>query len=270
MKILLSLLVICTGACFAAQQPAPSKSGQPPAKHVPQAKTRQEFTDYNTAYAIAGGAAMEKAADDFAAKYPASELTSYLYAKALHEYQGENNPVKMLGTGQKILQLDPDNSIALVLSATVLADQLADGDADRGQKIADIKKYVARALQTMDSAFVPPANATPEQITTYKKTLQSMAHSALGIMDLKSSDDAGAEKELQLAADLNTSQPDPYIWYHMALAQDHQKKYNEALVSVNRALQVVGGNSDLGELAKGEQRRLLTLTGGSTPAPVPK
>jgi tetratricopeptide (TPR) repeat protein len=249
-----------------AQQPSGvgNKQAQPAGKHVPQAKTHPEFNDYNTAYAITGGTASEKAADDFAAKYPDSELKPFLYSKAMHEYQNENNPAKMLSVGEKVLQLDPDNSIALVLTATVLADSLSDADTDRQAKIARVRKNASHALATVDSSFVPPANATPEQVTAYKSTLQSMAHSALGIVALKTADDAAAEKELKLSADLNQSQPDPYIWYHLALAQDHQKKYSEALASINRALQVMGANTDLGNLAKSEQSRLLTLTGGAS------
>jgi tetratricopeptide (TPR) repeat protein len=264
------LLIFCwLSATLMAQQPSGggSKQAQPAGKHVPQAKTHPEFNDYNTAYAIAGGTASEKAADDFAAKYPDSELKSFLYSKAMHEYQNENNPAKMLSVGEKVLQLDPDNSIALVLTATVLADSLGDADIDRQAKIARVRKNASHALDTVDSGFVPPANATPEQVTAYKSTLQSMAHSALGIVALKTADDVAAEKELKLSADLNQSQPDPYIWYHLALAQDHQKKYSEALASINRALQVMGANADLGNLARGEQSRLLTLTGGASSSP---
>jgi tetratricopeptide (TPR) repeat protein len=240
-----------------------------PAKRPPQAKTQQEYADYNTAYAITGGDAMEKAANDFAVKYPASELRSLLYSKAMHDYQNENNPAKMLATGKKVLALDPDNSIALVLTANVLADSLSDADQDREQKITEIKNNSSHALQTIDSAFVPPAQATPEQIAEYKSTLQSMAHSALGIMELKNGDDAGAEKDLKTAAELNKTQPDPYIWYHLALAQDHQKKYTEALASVDQALHYTGSNPDLGRLAAGERERLAKLTGGSS-APQPQ
>jgi tetratricopeptide (TPR) repeat protein len=267
----LLLLLSCFCAALTVQQPAGGngKLAQPAGKHVPQAKTHPEFNDYNAAYATAGGAAAEKAADEFAAKYPASELKAFLYAKAMHEYQNENNPAKMLSVGEKVLQLDPDNSIALVLTSTVLADSLNDADTDRQAKIARARKNATHALETVDSAFVPPANATPEQVTAYKSTLQSMAHSALGIVALKTGDDATAENELKLSTNLNVSQPDPYLWYHLALAQDHQKKYPEALVSINHALQVIGGNADLGELAKGEQKRLLTLTGGSAPSPAP-
>jgi tetratricopeptide (TPR) repeat protein len=264
------LVILCwLSATLMAQQPtgSNSKQAQPAGKRVPQAKTHPEFNDYNVAYAIAGGAASEKAADDFSAKYPDSELRSFLYSKAMHEYQNENNSEKMLSVGEKVLRLDPDNSIALVLTATVLADSLSEADTDRQAKIARVRKNASHALDTVDSGFVPPANATPEQVTAYKSTLQSMAHSALGIVALKTADDVGAEKELKLSADLNQSQPDPYIWYHLALAQDQQKKYPEALASINRALQVIGANADLGNLARGEQTRLLTLTGGALSLP---
>jgi tetratricopeptide (TPR) repeat protein len=269
---LLFFALVFLGARLVAQSTPPTggAQSQTASRRPPQAKTQQEFKDYNTAYAISGGAEMEKAANDFALKYPESELRPYLYAKAMHEYQNENNPARMLATGEKVLQVDPDNSVALVLTATVLADTLNDGDQDRQQKIDEIKKNSGRALQTMDSAFVSPANASPEQITAYKSTLQSMAHSALGIMALKSADDASAEKELKAAAVLNSAAPDPYVWYHLALAQDHQKKYDEALVSINQALQHTASNADLGRLAQGERERLLVLTKtGSAPQPQP-
>jgi tetratricopeptide (TPR) repeat protein len=258
-KFILGVLLAVAALASAAQQPTATPA-QAAGRRVPEAKTRQEFNDYNTAYALSGGTQMEKAADDFAAKYPSSELKSYLYAKALHEYQNENNPAKMLGVSRKVLQLDPDNTIALVLTATVLADGLEEKDADREQKIAEIKKDSMHALETVDSAFTPPANATPVQVTAYKKTLQSMAHSALGITALKTDDNKTAEQELKLAADLNAAQPDPYIWYHLALAQDHLEKFPEALVSINKALDSAG-NSDLADLVRNERKRLLMKNG---------
>jgi tetratricopeptide (TPR) repeat protein len=261
-RAILGVLFAACGFAALAQQPAatPAKPAQTTVRRVPEAKTRQEFNDYNAAYALSGGAQMEKAADDFAAKYPSSELKSYLYAKALHEYQGENNPARMLAMGKKVLQLDPDNTIALVLTATVLADGLDEKDPDRQEKIAEIRKDTLHALDTIDSAFTPPANATPEQVTAYKKTLQSMAHSALGITALKTDDNKTAEQELKLAADLNVSQPDPYIWYHLALSQDHLEKYPEALASINKALDYAG-NSDLADMARNERKRLLMKNG---------
>jgi tetratricopeptide (TPR) repeat protein len=280
------MMLAVNGAGLRAQQPPPAAPSNAPApaspKRPPQAKTQAEYADYNAARALAGGAAEEKAADDFAAKYPASELRVYLYLKALHDYQTENNPAKMLAMGEKVLSLDPDNSIALVSTATVLADSLSDADLDREQKIAEIRRNSRHALETVDSSFVAPPNATGEMIAGYKSTLKSMAHSALGIMELKTADDAAAEQDLRVAADLNRTQPDPYIWYHLALAQDHlatamtepqqrKKKYGEALASVNQALQYIGANPDLGKLAQGERERLeqLMARAGSAAPPTP-
>lgn len=204
---------------------------------------------------------MEKVAGEFASKYQQSELRVFLYSKAMHEYQNENNPDKILEMGEKVLSLDPDHSIALVLTATVLADSLSDTEKDRVEKIAKIREKSNHALVTMDSAFVPPSGATPEQIVNYKNTLGSMARSALGIMELKTGDDAAAEKDLQSAAALNTAEPDPYIWYHLALARDHLKKYADALAAVERALQYASSNPDLARLAQGERERLVKLAG---------
>jgi tetratricopeptide (TPR) repeat protein len=254
----------------AQQPPTPTGTPAPTVRRPPQARTQPEFNDYNTAYAVAGGAAMEKAANDFAEKYPSSELRSLLYGKAMHEYQTENNPDKMLTMGQKVLTLDPDNSVALVLTATVLSDGLSDTQQDRAQKIAEIKKNAQRALDTVDVALTPPQGASPEQVAAYKNTLRSMARSALGITALKTGDNPGAEKELRIAAELSQAQPDPFVWYHLALAQDHQGKYPEALVSVNQALQYIGSNPDLGKLATGERERLLQLTAAPSGIPQPQ
>lgn len=271
-KLLTAITLILTlTAALAAQQTASQgkTTQQSPARRPPQAKTRAEFSDYNSANAITGGAASEKAANDFAAKYPDSELRSILYSRAMHEYQRENNPGKMLAMGQKILTIDPDNSVALVLTATVLSDNLSDADQDREQKIAEIRKNANRALETVDAYFTPPAGTAPEQTEAYKKMLRSMAHSALGITDLKLGDNAGAEKELQAAADLGKVQPDPYVWYHLALAQDRQNKYAEALATAEQALQLSQPGSDLAKLAAGERDRLQKLTGTAPPAQQP-
>jgi tetratricopeptide (TPR) repeat protein len=256
-KPLLTLMMaLALAPTLAAQKPSPT-----PGKRPPQAKTHEEFADYNAAYAVSGGAAAEKAANDFAAKYPASELRSILYNKALHDYQSENNAAKMLAMGEKVLALDPDNSVALVVTATVLSDSLNDADQDRQQKVARIRKNVERALETLESSFAAPAGTTPEQLTAYKNTLRSMAHSALGITELKTGNDAGAEKELRLSADLGKDQPDPYVWYHLALSQDHQEKFQEALVSVEQAIKYSQPGSDLAKLAAGERDRLQKMTG---------
>jgi tetratricopeptide (TPR) repeat protein len=233
---------------------------------TPQARSQQEHDDFVAAYAIKGAAAAEKATEDFAAKYPDSALRRYLYSNTMNTYQNENNRAKMLAMGEKVLALDPDDALALVLTATALADDLGEGDRDREKKIDTIRKNASHAIQKLTTGFVPPTAVVPRQAEVYSTTLQSMAYSALGIMKLKTRDDEGAEKDLKTAAELEKVRPDPYIWYHLALAQDHRKKYVAALTSVEQALQLSSSNPELQRMAEVEHERLTTLTRNARPA----
>ena len=62
-----------TGGQTAAAAPAAAQGKRPP-----QAKTQPEFEAYKAAAALTDPAAQEKAADDFSAKFPDSELRAVL------------------------------------------------------------------------------------------------------------------------------------------------------------------------------------------------
>jgi hypothetical protein len=75
----------------AAAQKAPTgqAAGQaeaPAGKRPPQAKTQPEFDAYKAAAALTDPAAQEKAAADFATKFPDSELRQLLYTQVMHRY----------------------------------------------------------------------------------------------------------------------------------------------------------------------------------------
>ena len=68
----------------ASQTPPAGQAAAPAGKRPPQAKTQPEFDAYKAAVAITDPAAQEKAADDFATKFPDSELRPLLYKAVLH------------------------------------------------------------------------------------------------------------------------------------------------------------------------------------------
>lgn len=239
---------------------ATTQSGSQPdsASRRPLARSEQERTDFNAAYALTGAAREEAAAIDFSNRYPTSELRRYLYSSAMLQYQKENNPTKMLAMSERVLALDPDNPLALVLTATALADSLGDHDRDKDKKINAIKHSASRAIQAAEADYSEPSGGA----AVYKTTLQSMAYSALGIMKLKTGDDAGAEKDLKVATELAKFRPDGHTWYHLALAQDHRKKYAAALGSIQQALQLASSDPELQKLAEVEHERLAALARG--------
>lgn len=256
-------LFVIPGKGLAASPITQSDSKQDPAHARPLARSEQERTDFNTAYALTGAATEESAAIDFGNKYPTSELRRYLYSSAMLQYQRENNPAKMLAMGERVLALDPDNPLALVLTATALADSLGDHDRDRDRKVSTIKHNASHAIQAAEAGYSEQSGG----VAAYKTTLQSMAYSALGIMKLKTGDDSGAEKDLKMATELAKFRPDGHTWYHLALAQDHRKKYAAALTSVEQALQLASSDPELQKLAEVEHERLTGLARGPRNGP---
>src|SRR5271155_520335 len=86
-------MAFCAASAQTASQPAqqtppaPAAQGAPAAKRPPQAKTQPEFDAYKTAAANTDPAALEKASEDFATKFPESELRVLLYKNAMRAFQ---------------------------------------------------------------------------------------------------------------------------------------------------------------------------------------
>ena len=108
------------------RQPRRTNGARLRGKRPPQAKTQPEFEAYKAAIALTDPAAQEKAADDFAAKFPDSELRVMLYKSAMQKYQQANNADKMMDMAKKALSFDPDDPEALVGVAQVLAERTRD------------------------------------------------------------------------------------------------------------------------------------------------
>ena len=146
------IAAVSFGQSKPATQTAPAGQAAAPAgKRPPQAKTQPEFDAYKAAAAITDPAAQEKAADDFAAKFPDSELRPLLYKSVLHAYQQANNGDKMLAMSQKVLTFDPDDPEALLGVAQVLAERTRETDVDKDQRLAEARKDAQRALVTVDT-----------------------------------------------------------------------------------------------------------------------
>ena len=242
----------------------------PPAKLPPQAKTQAEFDAYQAAIKNAADpAAMEKASDDFAAKFPDSELRVLLYRVAMHAEQGANNAEKMSETAQKILKIDPDDPEALIGAAEVIAERTRDTDLDRDQRYAEAQKDSQHALQTIDTDAQIPAGTPQEKVDAYKGFLRSSAYSILGTIAFNEKNYVEAEEQFRKSIDAFPSQPDPVVVLRLAIALDNQGKYPDALKEANRAVELTQENTQAGTLARRERDRLVQLTGGS-PAPVPK
>jgi len=256
-----------------AAQPA-GQAAAPAGKRPPAAKTQPEFEAYKAAVAQTDAAAVEKAADDFAAKFPDSELRAMLYTSAMQRYQQANNTDKMMDMGRKILAIDPDDPTALIGVAQGLAERTRDTDLDKDQRVAEAKKNAEHALVTIDTD-VPTSGYPPEQLAAFKSFLRSEAYLILGTLSFKASNWPDAELNLRKSIDALPQQPDTVGVFRLAVALDMQNKLPEAMKYADQAVELTKDRPDsgVGKAARDEKDRLTKLSGGTAPGqttPPPK
>ncbi len=276
---ILSAVVVMAGGCLGQQAATAPQASTPPkaataaappqGKRPPQAKTQPEFDAYQAAAANTDPAALEKAADDFATKFPDSELRTLLYRNAMRAYQNANNGDKMLDVGRKILKIDPDDPEALIGVAEVLTERTRDTDLDKDQRYDEAMKAAQRSIQTVETDIIIPAGTSQEKVDEYKGSLKSTAYSIIGAIQLNSGQYADAEANFHKSLDAFPSSPDPVVVLRLAIALDKQNKYPDALKQANRAVELTQDNTSSGILARRERDRLVQLTGGTVPSSAP-
>ena len=283
-SVLISVVCFGQNSGTGLQNQAPTQSStaapanaNPPTKAkkpLPQAKTQEEYGAYQAATGLTDIAAARAAADDFTAKFPQSELRTVLYSQLLQKYDSANQPDNVISTGRKILAIEPENTLALIMVSTALAQSTRESDLDRDQKYTEAIKEAQTAIQTIDTGLVSPPTLTPEQLASAKKQLISMANSSLGFVEMNRKNFGLSEQYFKEAIN-NQTQPDAVNYLRLALAQDDQKKYNEALKNVSKAIQIAESqnNQEIAGIAKNEKDRLTKLASSApaakhaTPAP---
>jgi len=248
----------------AAQSAPAGQTVAPAGKRPPQAKTQPEFDAYKAAAALTDAAAQEKAAADFATKFPESELRPLLYKAVLHSYQQVNNADKMMEMGQKILTYDADDPEALLGVAQVLAERTHDTDLDKDQRLAEARKDAQRALLTVETD-VPASGYPPEQLNAFKAFLRSDAYAIIGTLDFNAKAWAEAETNLRKSIEAFPQQVDPIAVFRLSVSLDMQNKYPEALKYANQAVDMTKEGTGAGDAARKEKDRLTQLSSGGAP-----
>jgi len=281
MKTAAVLVIVLVASLMAAQvqssasapaststpQAGTQNTGRPPV----QTKTREEYKAYQAAAANGQSPdAMEKAADDFAAKFPNSDVRVLLYRAAMSSYQNAGNPQKMMDMGLKVLAINKDDPEALIGIAEILEERTGPTDLDRQQRSEQVIEYATHALKTLDTDLVVPAGTSADRVDAYKKYLRSTALAIIGTIYYKQEHYPEAEAKLRNALDADAANPDPVVILRLALALHQQKKYADALEQANRAIELTQESTDLGQTARNERDRLLEQSGGSArPATTP-
>lgn len=273
--IVIAALLVAGVATAQTNAPNPTPQAGTPAAtapvgpHQPQAKSKEEFEAYNLAATKTDPAQMEAAAEEFAQKYPASELRELLYVRAMNLYQQQNSATKVIAMGRKAIAITPTDPIPLIAVASALVLDTRDNDLDKESRLAEAAKDAQAGLDNVDTGLQVPPNAPADRVALAKANLRSIAYDTLGVIAMNKKDYAAAEQNFQKAADLMKDQPDAVVYLRLSVAQDNEKKYEQALESANKAAQYAQEGSMEKNMAKQQQDRLQKLIAETKPAPAP-
>jgi tetratricopeptide (TPR) repeat protein len=285
MKLKLTLAAFGLAATLAAQTapaPAPQKPATPPqtptaapdsamgapkTQKAPEAKSQAEFDEYQKVAAVTDPAAGETAADEFAKKYPDSELRAAAYGQVLQKAYESGNSQRVIAVGRKALAVDPEAPMTLVVTGTAIAESTKDTDLDAEQKNTEAAGYLDKAVKNIET-MLPQPNVTPEQFAQLQSVLRNMAYAAKGYMDMNKKNYAAAEVNFQKAIEAIPQQPDATLYLRLAVVQDNQRKYAPAFANANKAIQLAQeqNNTVVLNIARSERDRLQKLMGASKPA----
>ena len=149
---------------------------------------------YQEAFAMTDPDKLEAAADDFATKYPNSQLRASLYIRAMNLYAQSNNTERSLTAGAR-----PSPPIRPIRSRWCKWPRrwprsTRDTDLDRDQRLAEAAKDAHAAIDNIDTGLVLPANADPARVAAAKQIILTIAYDTLGMVDMSKKDYSAAEQ----------------------------------------------------------------------------
>ncbi len=253
-----------------ATSPATTASTTPAASATstaPQAKTKEEFDAYKAGSALTDPTQVLAAADQFAQKFPNSELKELLYIQAMNGFSRTGNAEMEIEAGRKAIAIDPHDPNPLIHVASALVEVTHDNDLDKDQRYAEAAKDAQAAIDNINTGLHIPPNVTEAQVEAVKNSILTLAYETLGVIDMQKQSFAEAEARFQKAVDLSKTQPIARIYLRLSVAQDNEKKYAEALVNANKALEYSQQGTVEQSLAKQQQSRLQKLVGETGPEP---
>ncbi len=252
------------------QSTAPPAGAQPPTAYKsPQAKTKDEFEAYKAAAALTNPDQLLASADQFAQKYPESELRELLYAQAMNGFAQQNNAEKEIEAARKAIAIDPHDPNPLIHAASALVEVTHDNDLDKEQRYSEAAKDAQAAIDNINTGMHIPPNVPAERVQAVKNSILALAYETLGVIAMQKQDFATAEANFQKSVDVAKAEPIARVYLRLSVAQDNEKKYGEALVNADKALQYSQEGSVEQTLAKQQQTRLQKLAGEGTESSIP-
>ena len=178
-------------------------------------------------------------ASAFLQKYPQSRYRPEIYNWQVKYYFSKGEVVKMEATGDKELELSPNDAQTLAIVGSALPRAMGPNTPDPQKRLAKSEQYCQKALDLLPT-LAKPADFSDEVFARAKDQTAALAYSGLGVVAYRRGKFADAipnfEKSLKLDPD-----PDPVNYYLLGKANEKASHFDDAVTAFTKCAAIPSG-----------------------------
>ena len=168
----------------------------------------------------------------FNQKYPQSRYRPVVFSTLTMAYLQSGQVQKMIETGEKAIELTPNDVTTLAILGQTIPRALNATSADPAKQLEKAETYSKKAIE-ITPALPKPPNLTDEAFDKAKNQTLASAHSGLGLVYVRRGKFTEAIPELEQSVKLDPS-PDPVNFYLLGMANQKASHFDDAVTAFNK------------------------------------
>lgn len=197
---------------------------------TPQASTQQEYDQYLAILAASNSRALIAAGQSFEKAFPQSAMLANVYKIELSAWIEIGDSKNAVLVGERALRLVPNNVDLMSEVAYLIADTESDSAS-----LSESKKLALGALELLDKLQIP-RTTSPQEWKMIRGSIESKAHSALGLIAFKQGLQAESIAQFESALQPGVVDQSPIFYrlgrlYHLAGQQDKARSALKRAIS---------------------------------------
>ncbi len=174
----------------------------------------------------------------FLKKYPASQFRPLIYSGLVAAYLQTNQVQKMEEAGEKDLELNPKDVQVLAMLGQTLPRTITSSTPEPDKRLGKAEQYAKRAIEGT-LAMKKPEGFTDDEFEKAKSQTLAIAHSGLGLVNVRRGKYAEAIAELDQSVKL-APRSDPVNYYLLGVAHHNSSHFSEAAAAFSKCAEFQG------------------------------
>ena len=241
------LATVLAGPAVGAQEPREGEADQPSQEiklsSLPSSRALAERAAIQAMLSTDRPVDRLTMVEEFLIRYPDSPLVSRAHLAAAEAYRMLGNFEKTIESGEKVLELAPEDTLARIMLADALVESTLPSQAEFEERYSRAEGLAREALGGLQELYTearrPPA-ATPEDFDRERRFVESQPRATLGFIYLRRGEYGKAEEELKRSVELNQMSPNGADFLRLAYVLIQQSKWEEADAILARAFEFGG------------------------------